>query len=299
MRKFSWKIYALLAAIAEASTGIFNRTSMEEGFESEPTAFYGCLLSFLILTLFILLRYREEGVKELFNLKNESLRIAIAAVYGLFIVFYFETKAYVSLSVATVVFVMLGSSMITTLIMGRILLKEQLTLKYLSAIILALVGLFLIFHHYGFDKFSFATLFSVAAGTGYGIFLVYSKKANLEEAGFKFLWWFLGFGSIYLAIPFILNTPSLPSMHDLKNLLLLAIIPTLGGYYFTIAALSEGKARDVQIVLLSVPLFAALFGFLAFSEVLTDTQLLGAATILAAICIVEWPTRKDHAIINK
>jgi DME family drug/metabolite transporter len=291
MKKFSWQVYALLAAVTEASTGVFNKNSMEEGFASEPTAFYACLISFLILTFFILLRYQKAGMMELFNLKNESLRIAIAAVFGLFMVFYFETKAYFQLHVASVVFIMLGTSTITTLVAGRLLLKEQLTFKYLVAICFAIAGLFLIFHHYGFDNLSFSMLFSVASGLGYGVFLVYSKKSNLEEAGFKFLWWFLGFGALYLSIPFFANGASLPSVDDLKNLFLLAIIPTLGGYYFTIRALTDGKASEVQIVLLSMPLFAALFGFLAFQEILTGTQLLGAAIILIAIGIVQWPTR--------
>lgn len=291
MRKFSWKIYALLAAVAEASAGIFNKTSMQEGFESEATAFYGCLISFLILSVFMLVKYQKSGAL-LFNLKSESLRIAIAAVFGLFIVFYSEAKAYLDLHVATVVFIMLGTSAITTLVMGRFLFSEKLTLKYLIAMTLAIFGLFLIFSHYGFDQLSFSMLFSVAAGIGYGVFLVYSKKTNLEEGGLRFLWWFFGFGAFYLFIPFMLNGPSLPSAHEMKHLLLLAIIPTLGGYYFTIEALNDGKARDVQIVLLSIPLFAAIFGFLAFGEILTGTQLFGAAIILIAIGIIEWPSRK-------
>lgn len=293
MKAFSWQIYAVLAAATEASMGIFSKNTMEEGFTSEPTAFYACFISFLVLTLFVLLRYGKDGFIQLFNMKNEYLRIAISALFGIFILFYFETKAYTELHLATVVFVLLGSSTITTLIMSKILLHEKLTIKYLCAIVLCIIGLYLIFHHYGFDKFSWGIVFSIIAGIGYGAFFVLSKRSNLEEAGLKFLWWFLGIGSLYLFFPFYFAGAHFPESSDLEHLLLLAIIPTLGAYYFTVKALAKGSAKDVQIIQLSDPLFAALFGFIIFGETLSGSQLIGAAIIFFSLCLVEWPEKTN------
>ena len=102
------------------------------------------------------------------------------------------------------------------------------------------------------------------AGTGYGLFSVLVKKFKLNGGLFltKYL---LLFGSVYLAVPFLVNLHSINFNSDIiLGLIGLAVLPTILGFFCTTKALSYMSAAKVQVTELSEPIFAALMAWVLF-----------------------------------
>ncbi|WP_420812259.1 EamA family transporter [Photobacterium salinisoli] len=70
-------------------------------------------------------------------------------------------------------------------------------------------------------------------------------------------------------------------------LLLLALLPTIGGFWCTTKSLAILKSQMVQLVELSEPIFALMLGFILLGQLVSPMQMLGGSCILGAILIHE------------
>ena len=140
---------------------------------------------------------------------------------------------------------------------------------------------------------SIGTLFAAIAGCGYDLFLVLTKKFNLE-GGLALIWYFMLFGIIYLFIPFYKEEIVIPNDSSMPSLIALAILPTIGGFYCTTKALTFLEANKVQLLELTEPLFATLFSYIFLREVISNIEFLGAFLILFAIYISEYKLKKEN-----
>lgn len=285
-----WKYYALLAALCNASIGIFSKGTFTQGMLADQVAFYKCLIAFLFIS--VLLLFDKKGLQNIIRLAKGWWKIALCSFFGIFTLCFFETSAYSYAMVPTVVFVLLGSSSITTVTLSYFILKEQMNICHLLGFLLSIVGLFYVINEGGMELISIGGILAMIAGIGYGLFLSMTKKLKVDTSGLAFLWWFIGFGMIYLFVPFVLNKPSLPELSSLPNLLLLSLIPTVGGYFCTAKALAGGDANQVQLFELTEPVFASVMGFLFLGELLHGAQIFGAVLILISIYLASQAPQK-------
>ena len=101
------------------------------------------------------------------------------------------------------------------------------------------------------------------------------------------LWWLTGFGTILLLIPNLLGIENMIiPQSGYFYIIYLSIIPTIGGFYFTIKALKLLEANKVQIIEMTGPLFTLLFVFLIWQEVIDIYELIGGIFILVGIILL-------------
>lgn len=285
-----WKYFALIAALCNASIGIFSKNIFKLGLSGGQVAFYKCLLAFLFLTVMHL--FFKDKFNKIILAAKSWWKIAICAFFGVFVLYFFETSAYSHTMIPTVVFVLLGASSLTTFIMSYFVLKEKMGLAHLISFIFSTLGLFLILKENNMVLISFGGVLAAIGGIGYGLFLSFTKKLKVDTNGFSFLWWFIGFGTVYLFFPFAIHYQSpVPSLGGIFNLIFLSLIPTIGGYYCTAKALAYGEANKVQLFELSEPIFASIMGFLFIGEMLSFIQMIGGLLILIAIYIASQSER--------
>lgn len=273
---------ALAAAFLNASVGTFSTGALNAGMSTESISFYKCLLALSVLSLWIFAI--KEQRKQWLALIPHLRKIALLALSGIFVLYYFETTAYQFSAIAITVFILQGVSTITTFIGSKIVLKNQYGLIEWLSLLLAITGLtFLYYSTNTLSEFNIGTLFATIAGIGYGLFLVFSKKVSLPYQGVPLLWWLLLFGSLFLGIPFYLHEPMLPTLSGWLYITCLGLIGTIGGFYFTIRALRLLSASKVQLCELCEPIFACLFGLIFFKQWLTFLDITGAICIFVAI----------------
>ena len=93
-------LFALIAAALNASIGIFSKVLLENGLNIQDIAFLKTITAFSLLSIFIYRRALHTQKKEILVVEKNIptwiilLQIALCAFLGIFVLFFFETKAY-------------------------------------------------------------------------------------------------------------------------------------------------------------------------------------------------------------
>lgn len=272
-------IFALFAAMANASIGTFSKILMLHGLSPALIAFSKTLIGACLLILLTpLIGQRSPG---------KWIHMGICAFFGIFVMYIFETKAYSIETAANVVVALMGSACITAIVFGRLLLKEQVQLTTVVGAIFAICGLGVVAGISFNSDISYAgTLLGILAGAGYGIFSVLMKRFQLE-GGLMLTRQILIFGSLYLFIPVSFELPLNISFSYpvLIGLLGLAIVPTIFGFYCTTKAIQHLSPAKVQIIELSEPIFAAIIAMLFLREFPGVATYVGGSLIILGIAM--------------
>jgi drug/metabolite transporter (DMT)-like permease len=241
-------------------------------------AFLKTLIGLLLISVVLPLFVRFQSVGRRFNL------IALAAFFGIFTLFFFETLAYDEMSAANVVITLMATSAITANLASWKLLGDLPRYHQWLGILLAVIGIAAIV---GMDnKISLVGFMQgVCAGVGYGFFTVLLKKYKMR-GGLALTRQLLFFGAIFLLVPavyepldmLILTRPSVILM-----LLCLAVFPGIIGFVCTTRAIDFLPPAKVQLIELSEPLFAAVFAYIVLGENVTVVTLIGACFVIGGI----------------
>lgn len=275
-------IFATLAALANATIGLFTNIGMSLSVSPNKIAFYRCLIALIITTLCLCFTKNFQRV----SVKN-FLKISLCAFFGIFTLYFFETLSYHYTEIANVTFLLMGSSALITFVLGRILLSETLNPSKLLGFIVVFLGIFFMIYtkHTQLGNM-IGNAYAIIAGLGYALFLLFTRKFRIK-ASLGILWYFFLAGTIYLSIPCIIENDFSIPLNGLHTLFILGIIPTLGGFYFTTKALSYIEASRTQLFEMSEPIFASLLGLLFLQQFISIWQILGGMLILLGLCIAE------------
>ena len=290
--KYEGFIYAVLAALFNGMIGIFSVKIMAISLGPYAIAFYKCLIAFLILTGWLIIS-RQLG--HWFSyIKRLWWQLLVASFFGFFVLYFFETNAYKYEKVSIVVFMLLGSAVITTFALSAILKKKWLHLHETLSCALAVLGLALIF---GVNVFSnegyLGILLALVAGVGYGTFLTLSPKYKIGS-GLLVVNSLILFGMIYLFIPFAYEgLVFITDMNTAVLLFLLAILPTIGGFLCTVKALTLLKSESVHLIELTEPVFALMLSLVFLHQYIDFWQIIGGAILIVSIYInLAYSTRR-------
>ncbi|QBF24913.1 EamA/RhaT family transporter [Pseudomonas tructae] len=272
-------LFALSAAALNATIGVLSKVLMSNGFTASSVAVIKTVLGCLLLSVLLLFLKRQAT-------PAKWTQAAICAFLGIFVLFHFETSAYQHYAAAGVVVVLMASASISSILLGRMFLKDAITANATVGATLAIAGIAVIFGvdlQQGFTLQG-ATLASIA-GCGYGAFSVAMKRMRVS-GGLHFTRQLLFFGSLYLLMPaaadgFVIGELSLMAI---AALLALAALPTILGFFCTTKAIEYLKPSQVQALELTEPLFAALLAFMVLNEVPQESLYAGAALIIVGLC---------------
>ena len=125
------------------------------------------------------------------------------------------------------------------------------------------------------------------AGSGYSFYIFLTKKWSVP-AGLPTLCHLFLFGTLFLGVQ-LAASGSLVGLRasHLPWIVALAIVPTMGGFYFTNKALSYGPAGEVQLVEMTEPFLATVLGFFVLGQRVSPTGLAGGILIVAGLLILE------------
>lgn len=266
-------IFALSAALLNSSIAIFSKNLFAYGLEPEAIAFYKSIIAVLILWV-LPLKQGERPVAK---------GAAICAFLGIFVLFFFETKAYSYEMAANVVFTMMASAAFSSVLLSRVILSERIQPLRWAGFLICLFGLALLLD-ISQPQNSVGIFFASMAGFGYGAFSVLAKKMNLGS-GLIVTRSLLTWGAVYLFLPAFTTGLQVPPLNAVPLLLGLALLPSIGGFYCTTRAINLLTPSQVQICELSEPVFVLLLSALFLYEIPSAKTLVGATAILTGIYI--------------
>ncbi|HFZ8317025.1 TPA: DMT family transporter, partial [Salmonella enterica subsp. enterica serovar Litchfield] len=193
----------------------------------------------------------------------------ICSFFGFFILYHFETTAYTTSNVSSVVFTLFGSATVFLFLLSTLMEKRLFNLSETITIFISMLGLYLIFMY---DEktnilLNYGLFWASIAGIGYGTFLYLSKRMKFGS-GLPQMFTLLLFGSFYLFIPYTQGIKNIDiSIFSISILIGLAILPTIGGFWCTTKALTLTSSQSVQLIELSEPVFAILFSTIFLGQI--------------------------------
>lgn len=238
--------------------------------------------------------------KKLFRIERIHLKFMI--FFGLIVAIFnsFWTLS-VSINGASVATVLVYCSAGFTVILGRLILREYLTWVKIVAVILSLGGTILVAEAYQSSMWNTnlaGILTGILSGLSYAAYsLMGRSSSNKGLSPWTTLLYSFAFAGLFLLlfnlIPggfFIGKAEVASDLLWLGNrwdgwiiLILLAAIPTLGGFGFYNVSLSYLPSSIANLIATMEPAFTAVSAYLILSERLTPIQIVGSIITLSGV----------------
>ena len=281
MQKNKLGFFTLLSSAFFYSTyGVFSKL-ISVGFEPFTHAWTRSLLT---LVLFLLLGFVRKVYKPI---KKEDIKwYLISSVIGaLAVAPTYYSLAY--LNIGTALFLQYSATVITSYILGIFFFKEKPSASSLVSLILAFLGLILVY--WGDIQVGqfIPALGAIVSGSFFSTWFVFSKKINSKYPTIQIN--IIGYAFsvvINLFIAFMLR-------ESFNNEF--TSTAWLGNYGYALAGLFASglilygfkfiEAHKGSIILLSEILFGMLFGYFLFNELLNITAIFGGILIIISIAL--------------
>jgi DME family drug/metabolite transporter len=292
--QFSGYSQILIAATLWGTLGLFYKyLNSTTHLTPVEIVFWRALIA-AVITFSVVLIWRKKDL----SIRREDLTlffgIGIIGIAGFYII-YIYAITQIGMGIASV---LLYSAPVWVAIFGILFQGDRLNSKKVLALVLSISGSVLIAGIYNMDQFRMSVwglLTGLGAGIGYAAYILLNKQLTIK--GYS-TWtvnaYGLGIGSLVLLLfqdisqmRMTITTPSLSIW-----LLLLGVIPTLGGGLAFYSGLQKIPAVNASIVATFEPLVATALGWLIFSEELRLPQILGGILILSSVTLIQLPGTK-------
>lgn len=281
------KGYAL-GAIAAASYGmnpLFALPLYKAGMDPDSVLFFRYLFAIPLLGIMLKLRGRSFSLhkKEVLPLIMMGLLVAVSSLT------LFESYNYMDVGIAsTLLFVY---PIMVTLIMALVY-KERLTIQLVICMLLALLGIALLYK--GSDGATLSlvgTLFVFASSLSYAVYIVGVNKSVLKDiATLKVTFYVLLFGLSLFVVRLLMrgecHVPEINQWYLWGNLIALAVFPTAISFLCTTGAIQYIGSTPTAILGALEPVTAVFFGVAVFGETLSFRDICGLVLIITAVTFV-------------
>ena len=279
------KGYAL-GAIAAATYGmnpLFALPLYADGMNPDSVLFFRYLFAIPLVGLMLKARGRSLQVERraLLPLAGMGLLVALSSL-ALFLSYNYMAAGIAS----TMLFVY---PILVALIM-TLVFHERITLQTVVCIVLALVGIGLLYRSADGATLSLAgTVFVMVSALAYALYIVGVNRPGLKHiATLKVTFYVLLFGLVLFVARFACGVAfTLPHTWYLWGCVVaLAVFPTAISFLCTTSAIQYIGSTPTAILGALEPVTAVFFGVTVFGESLTFRESVGLALIIAAVTLV-------------
>lgn len=285
-------ISVILAGIFWGVINIFVKNLSAHGLSAMEICAVRMAVSVVVFGLFMVIFQRD---KIRIRLKDIWIFLCMGIVsVDLFNLCYFYTMIQTQASVAVV---LLYTSPVFIMILSAIFFKEKVTAIKIIALVLTLGGCVLVAGLIGgaYTITPLVILTGVLSGLFYGLYTIFGrvalKKYDTMTATFwTFVFGFLGgipFGNYPHIISTVLKEPSV-----LFWIIGIGVISTVLPYLFYTWGLARMESSKAAILVAVEPLVGAVIGMTLFHESRDLPKIIGIILILAAIVLMNLPSRR-------
>jgi drug/metabolite transporter, DME family len=273
-----------LAAMSWGTVGVVVK-SLYESTTLSPIAvgFYRLALSVPALLLAL------SGLgKKAFQIKAKDIPVIMlmGAMLASYQLCYFAALPRVGVAIATLV--TLCTAPVIVALLSVIFLKERLENSVITALVIAVIGTFLLVGFQGptGGRVFSGVLLALGSATGYALVALTSRRLSnyhpLQPVAFGFT-----VGAIVL-LPFVLSNGLTTNLQvsSWLRLLYLGLVPTALAYTLFTLGMRTTRATTATIVTLLEPLTAVILAFVLFRERLSGAAILGGILLIAAIVLL-------------
>ena len=277
-------ICGILAAVCYGSNPFGALPLYEEGVNTASVLFYRFSMAVLMLAVMLIVERKSFSVK-----KGELKTLAsLGALFAVSSITYYQSFRFMDAGIAsTILFVY---PVMVAVIMATFF-KESVTLSTVSAIILALLGIGLLYR--GGEGATLSTMGIVLvmlSSLSYAVYIVIVNQSSIRMSSLKLTFYVLLICMMCL-LAYSFTSPDLhlqlpPSPRAWFYACWLGLVPTILSLVLMTIAVHEVGATPTAIMGALEPLTAVAIGVLLFGESLTPRLMIGIVLILLAVMVI-------------
>jgi len=175
-----------------------------------------------------------------------------------------------------------------TAILSPIILKERIERASVAALLMSILGIYLISHEELLNGASgdiLGIIYGLLAGLSYAGFIIVSKRLRKEQSSLTTAFYSYVFAAIFLAA---MSRPMAPSLSTMEwtLLLILSSVNTCSAVTLYLYGLAMVEAHKAVVLTYLEPLSAAIMGAIFLGQLLGPIDILGGALIVVSGYIV-------------
>lgn len=283
---------ALLSALALSTMGIMGKMLFRLGVDPMNAVMLRAILAFL--TLGLMLRLVRGCLPQL-----QRQDIPLFLLLGLVGIALNYSTFFLSLDLTSVstAIVLLYTYPFFVVLGAALFLGESLTFPKSIALLFSFIGCILITKAYQPEvlKLNFVGVFlGFVASLTKAVYTLMSKNALAKYDPWTTVFYAFGFGALFLMI-FVIPMGKADLSLPLKGwgfILAIAWLPTLIGYSLFVVALRYLEAGRASLIATLEPVLAMVLAYLILKESLDFAQILGTASILVGIFVLNMSYKK-------
>jgi drug/metabolite transporter (DMT)-like permease len=256
----------------------------EEGVNTASVLFYRFSMAVLMLAVMLIVEHKSFSVK-----KGELKTLAsLGALFAVSSITYYQSFRFMDAGIAsTILFVY---PVMVAVIMAAFF-KESVTLSTVSAIILALLGIGLLYKGgEGATLSTMGIILVMLSSLSYAVYIVIVNQSSIRMSSLKLTFYVLLICMMCL-LAYSFTSPDLhlmlpPSPRAWFFACWLGLVPTVLSLVLMTVAVHEVGATPTAIMGALEPLTAVAIGVLLFGESLTPRLVIGIVLILLAVMVI-------------
>ena len=277
-------ICGILAAVCYGTNPFGALPLYEEGVNTASVLFYRFSMAVLMLAVMLIVERKSFSVK-----KGELKTLAsLGALFAVSSITYYQSFRFMDAGIAsTILFVY---PVMVAVIMAAFF-KESVTLSTVSAIILALLGIGLLYKGgEGATLSTMGIILVMLSSLSYAVYIVIVNQSSIRMSSLKLTFYVLLICMMcLLAYSFTstdLHLQLPPSPRAWFYACWLGLVPTILSLVLMTIAVHEVGATPTAIMGALEPLTAVAIGVLLFGESLTPRLVIGIVLILLAVMVI-------------
>ena len=277
-------ICGILAAVCYGTNPFGALPLYEEGVNTASVLFYRFSMAVLMLAVMLIVERKSFSVK-----KGELKTLAsLGALFAVSSITYYQSFRFMDAGIAsTILFVY---PVMVAVIMAAFF-KESVTLSTVSAIILALLGIGLLYRGgEGATLSTMGIILVMLSSLSYAVYIVIVNQSSIRMSSLKLTFYVLLICMMWL-LAYSFSSPDLrlqlpPSPRAWFYACWLGLVPTILSLVLMTIAVHEVGATPTAIMGALEPLTAVAIGVLLFGESLTPRLVIGIVLILLAVMVI-------------
>ena len=277
-------ICGILAAVCYGTNPFGALPLYEEGVNTASVLFYRFSMAVLMLAVMLIVERKSFSVK-----KGELKTLAsLGALFAVSSITYYQSFRFMDAGIAsTILFVY---PVMVAVIMA-VFFKESVTLSTVSAIILALLGIGLLYRGgEGATLSTMGVILVMLSSLSYAVYIVIVNQSSIRMSSLKLTFYVLLICMMCL-LAYSFTSPDLhlqlpPSPRAWFYACWLGLVPTILSLVLMTIAVHEVGATPTAIMGALEPLTAVAIGVLLFGESLTPRLMVGIVLILLAVMVI-------------
>ncbi len=277
-------ICGILAAVCYGTNPFGALPLYEEGVNTSSVLFYRFAMAVLMLAAMLLIERKSFKIsgKELKTLGSLGLLFAASSIT------YYQSFRFMDAGIAsTILFVY---PVMVAVIMATFF-KEKVTASTVTTIILALVGIGLLYKGgEGVSLSAIGVLLVIVSSLTYAVYIVVVNQSSISMSSLKLTFYVLLI-CMFSLLAYSFTSPDLqlmlpPSPRAWFFACWLGLVPTVLSLVFMTVAVHEVGATPTAIMGALEPLTAVAIGVMVFGESLTFRLFIGIVLILSSVLLI-------------